>query len=85
MRGRTAEHPEMEVQLFHEFKEMGQAGKPVKRWCFARRAKQILNEKNPDHSWISIFKYLVRTISESVQHFNAMQWLPKKEAFSDVL
>ena len=50
MRGRTAEHPEMEVQLFHEFKEMGQAGKPVKRWCFVRRAKQILNEKNPDHS-----------------------------------
>ena len=49
MRGRTAEHPEMEVQLFHEFKEMGQAGKPVKRWCFVRRAKQILNEKNPDH------------------------------------
>ena len=49
MRGRTAEYPEMERQLFLEFEEMRQAGKPVKRWSFVRRTKQILNEKNPDH------------------------------------
>ena len=51
MRGRTAEYPEMERQLFLEFEEMRQAGKPVKRWSFVRRTKQILNEKNPDHEF----------------------------------
>ena len=30
MQGQTAEQPEMEGQLFHEFKELEQAGKPVK-------------------------------------------------------
>ena len=49
MRGRAAEYPEMEHQLFLEFEEMRQAGKPVKRWSLVRRTKQILNEKNPDH------------------------------------
>ena len=51
LRRRTAEHPEIEDQLFHEFKEMRQVGKPVKRYWFVRRAKQILNEKNPDHEF----------------------------------
>ena len=37
VQGQTAEQPEMEGQLFHEW--------------FAMRAKQILNEKNPDHEF----------------------------------
>ena len=49
VQGRTAEQPEVEGQFFHEFKELRQAGKPVKRWWFAMLAKQILKEKNPDH------------------------------------
>ena len=53
MRRRTTEHPEMAGQPFYEIKEMRQVGKPVKRWWFVRRAKQILNEKflNPDHEF----------------------------------
>ena len=47
MRRRTVEHLEMKGQIFHEFKALRQAGKPVKRLCFVRRAKQILNKKNP--------------------------------------
>ena len=31
VQGQRAEQPEMEGQLFHEFKELEQAGKPVKR------------------------------------------------------
>lgn len=48
MRGRTAEQPEMESQLFHEFKETRQVERPVKRCWFVRRGNQILNEKNLD-------------------------------------
>ena len=51
MREKTAEHPEMEAQLLHEFKETRQPGKPVKRWWFVKQAKQVLNEKNPDHEF----------------------------------
>ena len=51
VRGRTAEHREMECQLFHEFKEMRQDGKPVKRLWFVMRANQIFNEQNPDYEF----------------------------------
>ena len=51
MQGQMAEHLEMEGELFPEFKEMRQAGKPVRRWWFVRGAKQILNEKNTDHKF----------------------------------
>ena len=51
-RGRQAVHASMEEKLYKECIAMRHQGKPVKRWWFARRAKQILDELEPDHNFL---------------------------------
>ena len=52
----------MEEQLHKEFRELRRRGLKVKRWWFQARAKQILEERNPQSSfkfsngWFSRFK-----------------------------
>ena len=42
----------MEEKLYNECIEMRHQGKPIKRWWFARQAKQILDELEPDHNFL---------------------------------
>ena len=51
-RGRQAAHASMEEKLYNECIEMRHQGKPIKRWWFARQAKQILDELELDHNFL---------------------------------
>ena len=42
-------HASMEEKLYNDCIVMRHQGKPVKRWWFVRREKQILDELEPDH------------------------------------
>ena len=42
----------MEEKLFSECVAMRHLGKPVKRWWFVKRVKQILDELEPDHNFL---------------------------------
>lgn len=46
--GRQASYPEMEKQLFKEFKDLRSKGIKVKEWWFRNRCKEIVKEKYPD-------------------------------------
>ena len=43
-----ASYPEMEKQLYKEFKESRSKGIKVKEWWFRNRCKEIMKEKYPD-------------------------------------
>ena len=43
-------HASMEENLYNEYITMRHQGKPVKRWSFVRRVKQILDELESDHN-----------------------------------
>ena len=49
---RQAAHASMEEKLNNECIAMRHQGKPVKRWWFVRRGKQILDELEPDHNFL---------------------------------
>ena len=55
-RGRLDEdvkqHMLMEEKLDNEGIAMRHQGKPVKRWWFVRRGRQILDELEPDHNFL---------------------------------
>lgn len=46
--GRQASYPEMEKQLYSEFKDLRSKGIKVKEWWFRNRCKEIMREKYPD-------------------------------------
>ena len=50
-RGRNAFYAEMEKQLYGEIESARSVGKSVKRWCFNKRGRQILNEMGPDNNF----------------------------------
>ena len=51
-RGCPAAHASMEGKLYHECIAKRHQGKPVKKYWFLRRGKQILDELEPDHNFL---------------------------------
>lgn len=49
MQGRTAENPKTDGQIFSQVERNKTGWKASQKWWFLRRAKQILNQKNPGH------------------------------------
>ena len=50
--GRQASYASMKEKLYNDCIVMRYQGKPVKRWWFVRRRKQILDELEPDHNFL---------------------------------
>ena len=59
-RGRQAAHAYMEEELYNECIAMRHQVKPVKRWWFVRRGKQILDELEPDHNFLFLNHWFER-------------------------
>ena len=59
---RKPQHPEMEAKLYLEYKELRKKGLKVKAWWFKLRARQLLQEEDPNNtfafseSWFTAFK-----------------------------
>ena len=59
---RRAHHPDMEKELYKEYKELRKQGLKVKKWWFTLRAKAILNKLQPvatfafSDDWFTSFK-----------------------------
>ena len=49
-RGDQTVHASMEENIYNECIAMTRQGKPVKRWWFVRRGKQIVDKLDPDHN-----------------------------------
>ena len=59
---RKPQHPEMEAKLYLEYKELRKKGLKVKAWWFKLRARQLLQEEDPNNTfafsecWFTAFK-----------------------------
>ena len=46
----------MEEKLYNEYIAKAHQERPVKRWWFVRRGKQILDELEPDHNFLFSYR-----------------------------
>ena len=50
----------MEEKLYNEYIAKAHQGRPVKKWWFVRRGKQILDELEPDHNFLFSYRWFER-------------------------
>ena len=63
-RRRQAAHASMQEKLYNEWIAMRHQEKPIKRWSFVRREKQILDELEPDHNFLFLNHWFARFQSQ---------------------